>query len=263
MRIPLVLIHGLSSGGFAWKPLLADLAGDHEVVVIELPGHIDGEPLTQAGRFTVEALVDHCRAELDARGITRAHLVGNSLGGWIALRLGGEHRGRTVTCLAPAGGWGPRSRFGRALQLQFRIGYVLARLLCMTRLRGLLRFAAVRRALLSAMVTRPSALPRPQAEHAIASVAHCTALSSLLGQSDAPRLRAPGPIDCPVLIAWSGRDRLLVSARVRRSLEAWVPEATVRTLPQVGHVPMSDDPVLVATTIRDFVSGADDAQLSA
>jgi pimeloyl-ACP methyl ester carboxylesterase len=263
VNAPLVLIHGLSSGGFAWQPVLADLARNHDVVVLELPGHLDGVALDDADGFTVEALVDHCRRELDARGIDRAHLVGNSLGGWIALRLAAEHRGRTVTCLAPAGGWEPLSRFGRALQMQFRVGYVLARLLCMTPLRRLLRFALVRRMLLSAMVARPAALPRPQAERAIASVAGCAALGILLAQPAAPDLRAPGAIDCPVQIAWSGRDRLLVSAAVRRALEAWVPDATIRTLPHVGHVPMSDDPVLVAAAIHEFVSGVDDAQLSA
>ena len=263
MNAPLVLIHGLSSGGFAWQPVLAELARDREVVVLELPGHIDGDPVADRDGFTVEALVDHCRRELDARGIDRAHLVGNSLGGWIALRLAAEHRGRTVVCLAPAGGWEPRSRFGRALQMQFRIGYLLARLLCTTRWRRLLQFAVVRRALLIAMVARPAALPRWQAERAIASVAGCAALDALLAQPAAPDLQPPGPIDCPVMVAWSGSDRLLVSAAVRRSLEAWVPGAAIRTLPRVGHVPMSDDPALVSTAILEFVSGADDAQLSA
>ena len=42
---------------------------------------------------------------LDGLGIARAHLAGNSLGGWVALELAGLSRALSVTGLSPAGFW--------------------------------------------------------------------------------------------------------------------------------------------------------------
>ena len=42
---------------------------------------------------------------MDEAGFETAHIVGNSLGGYVALQLAARGRARTVVALAPAGGW--------------------------------------------------------------------------------------------------------------------------------------------------------------
>ena len=44
---------------------------------------------------------------MDDAGFATAHLVGNSLGGYVALQLAARGRARSVVALAPAGGWAP------------------------------------------------------------------------------------------------------------------------------------------------------------
>ena len=50
-------------------------------------------------------LADHVEAQLDELGWGTAHIVGNSLGGWVAFELERRGRARTLTAIAPAGGW--------------------------------------------------------------------------------------------------------------------------------------------------------------
>ena len=49
-------------------------------------------------------LADHVERQLDQLGWDTAHIVGNSLGGWVAFELERRGRARTVTGIAPAGG---------------------------------------------------------------------------------------------------------------------------------------------------------------
>ena len=71
-----------------------------------MPGHRGG-PFwdTGAGPFTIDRLVDGVCAQLDAEGIGTAHVVGNSLGGWVALELVRRGRARSAVAISPAGGW--------------------------------------------------------------------------------------------------------------------------------------------------------------
>jgi len=50
-------------------------------------------------------LADHVERQLDELGWDTPHIVGNSLGGWVAFELERRGRARTVTGIAPAGGW--------------------------------------------------------------------------------------------------------------------------------------------------------------
>jgi len=77
-----VLLHGFTQTGRSWAPIAADLATDHEVVAVDLPGH--------GGSGSVHAdLVESARqvAELGGRG----SYVGYSLGGRVALQLALDH----------------------------------------------------------------------------------------------------------------------------------------------------------------------------
>jgi pimeloyl-ACP methyl ester carboxylesterase len=99
---PLLLIHGLGLAWRCWKPVLAELEREHDVVAIDLPGFgaapgLDGTPPT------IDALCDRVEADLDREGLDAVHVAGNSLGGWVALELARRGRGRSVVAFAPAG----------------------------------------------------------------------------------------------------------------------------------------------------------------
>ena len=104
---PLVLIHGLGSAATTFKPILTELSKNFRVISVDLPGHgqskysksqaMDPASLGAAIFETVES----------EYGIKKFHVVGNSLGGWIALEMAASRPEQilSVVGLAPAGLW--------------------------------------------------------------------------------------------------------------------------------------------------------------
>ena len=90
----------------------------HDVLAVNLAGRVGGPGLAVTS-VSVNALVDAVERDLDAAGFDTAHVVGNSLGGWIALELASRGRARSVVALAPAGGWEQGSRAERRLRTLF------------------------------------------------------------------------------------------------------------------------------------------------
>jgi pimeloyl-ACP methyl ester carboxylesterase len=60
-----------------------------------------------AGEVSGALLADGVERAMDEAGFETAHLVGNSLGGYVALQLAERGRARSVLAFAPAGGWAP------------------------------------------------------------------------------------------------------------------------------------------------------------
>jgi hypothetical protein len=110
---PVVLIHGLdSSAAINWEmPGTIDaLAKDHLVIALDLPGYGQSDKPVEAsayGRQWVEdviLLLDHLKIE-------KAHIVGYSMGGMVALKLIAEHPDRVLSGTLGGMGWLPEDSF--------------------------------------------------------------------------------------------------------------------------------------------------------
>jgi pimeloyl-ACP methyl ester carboxylesterase len=103
---PVVCIHGLGATKASFLPTVAALADRHRVIALDLPGFGDSDkPLAAA--YDAPYFADAGLALLDELGIERAHLVGNSMGGRVAIELALLHPERIekVALLAPALAW--------------------------------------------------------------------------------------------------------------------------------------------------------------
>jgi pimeloyl-ACP methyl ester carboxylesterase len=103
---PLVCLHGLGATKGSFLPTVAALADRFTTISLDLPGFGDStKPILAPYHppFFARAVVDL----LNAMGIERAHLVGNSMGGRVALELGLRHaeRVRKIVLLAPSLAW--------------------------------------------------------------------------------------------------------------------------------------------------------------
>ncbi|MEU1281456.1 alpha/beta hydrolase [Streptomyces sp. NPDC005805] len=244
---PLLLLHGIGHHWQAWEPVMGILAAERDVIAVDLPGFgtssalPDGVPYDLSTVNTV--LGGFCR-EL---GVERPHVAGNSLGGLLALELGREKQVRSVTALSPAGFWSEAERvwaFGTLRAM--RLG---ARTLPDPLIGRLSRSVAGRAALVSTIYARPG-LRSPEA-----AAAETRALRGATGF--ARTLAAGGNVlftddvpDVPVTIAWGTRDRLLLHRQGVRAKRV-IPGARLVRLPGCGHVPMNDDPALVARVLLD------------
>ena len=104
---PIVFLHGFGGDLNNWQFNQEALAESHATYAIDLPGHGGTSKDLGAGHVHIGALAAAVVDFLDAKGITRAHLVGHSLGGAIALDLALNHAERiasaTLICSAGLG----------------------------------------------------------------------------------------------------------------------------------------------------------------
>jgi pimeloyl-ACP methyl ester carboxylesterase len=245
---PTVLLHGFTDTWRTWELVLPLLEREREVLAPTLAGHAGGPPID--GEVSDAAVADAVERAMDEVGWETAHLVGNSLGGYVALQLAARGRARSVVALAPAGGWAEGDS-GIADTLAY-----------FTTMQRLLRDAAPhaeaivatpegrRRATLST-TERFEHLPAELLAHQIRGAAACTVAYPLVdyARREGWRLDA-ARIDCPVRVAWGTEDKLLrwPSAAVRYRDE-WVPQAEWVVLDGVGHCPQLDVPLETAELI--------------
>lgn len=99
-----VLIHGLGSAATIWKPLISRLEGEFDLLALDLPGH-GKSPWDSTIAVDPASLAAHVHETVTGLGISDAHYVGNSLGGWTILELAAAHPEsvRSILALAPAG----------------------------------------------------------------------------------------------------------------------------------------------------------------
>lgn len=150
----MLLVHGIGHRWQMWTPLLDSLSRDY-VVAVDLPGFGLSSRLPEPGEPTLVAAVDILESCMDELGWDRAHLVGNSLGGWLALELAKWGRATSVCALAPAGLWDPEIE--RLMRFWFTLWLGASRHLCS--FRGLLRFRVVRTVMMARLFGRPWRIP--------------------------------------------------------------------------------------------------------
>jgi pimeloyl-ACP methyl ester carboxylesterase len=192
----IVLIHGATSSPRIWQSVVPALGDRHTVLTPTLAGHLGGPPLRLGAGSVVERIAEDMCEQLDEAGVGSAHLVGNSLGGWIALELARRGRARSVLAFSPAGGWSRGVDLQRML-LIFRIGAMVRRSKFLPRVGADPRN---RRILLRAMAEHADRLTGSQAAAVFEDMAGCDALGLLIAGA-----RANGPIkalsaSCPVRI---------------------------------------------------------------
>jgi len=248
---PLVLLHGVGHRRQAWDAVRTRLTPYREVILVDLPGHGESPPLRPNGRPVVAALLDQVTGLLDDLGLDRPHLAGNSLGGRLALEAGVAGRAATVTALSPAGFW-PSDRQALYARGVFKVmEFAAARVQPVAPV--LTRGTAGRALVYCATVSRPSRVSPEQAQGDIAAfLAAREALHLVL--TGMTRFTGRVPVGVPVTIAWGTRDRLLPPRQVRVA-RACLPEARILPLTGCGHVPMTDDPDLVADVLLQGSGG--------
>lgn len=232
-----MLLHALGGSLRAWDPVVDVIAAQRDVIAIDLPGFGSSPPLPDAVAPTPAALAVAVGVALEALGVQRPHVAGNSLGAWVALELARAGGAGSVTAIAPAGFWGrPLSPRGRvnAQAASRALGPLLALAL---------RAPAMRRAALGSIVAHPERLTYAQAARFVGDYAGARGYPAVNKEMRGSHFTGGDEITVPVTVAWSELDRL-VPPRTVPGLRAHVV-----TLRDCGHVPMTDDPQAVADVL--------------
>ena len=250
----MVLLHPFMMSQNVWKqvaPLIAE-TGRYEVFAPTMPGHNGGVK----GRFFLDTaeMADDVERRMDALGWETAHIVGNSLGGWVAFELERRGRARTLTGIAPAGGWSHFTPAKFEIVGKFLAGlpvWLTAKLLGQRALR--LPFA---RQLASVPVSaNADGLSDADLIDIIDDVSHCPAYYHLLVKALLlPGLRELANGSAPTHLVICEKDRVLPHPRFTRHFTTQLPKDTQIThLDGVGHIPMFEAPRRIADLIVGFV----------
>jgi pimeloyl-ACP methyl ester carboxylesterase len=213
-----------------------------------------GDPIPPGFRHSIAASVDLAEAELDAAGIDKVHIAGNSLGGWFGIELARRGRARSLVAISPGGGWERGSaeerqllrtfnRLGRLIRMGGPLAPVLGHI-------GVARNFALRQ-----IVASPEKLTAEQASFLIRAPYRCDAFYDVLRRL--PLEPEPTPVPsgtCPVRIVWGSEDRLLPMRGYSERWRRLMPWAEWVVLQGAGHVPMYDDPDHVADLILEVTT---------
>jgi pyruvate dehydrogenase E2 component (dihydrolipoamide acetyltransferase) len=239
----ILLVHGYGGDRNSWLFLQEPLAAKYQVYALDLPGH--GTSAKDVGDGTLGVLAEAVTGVLDALGAARAHLVGHSLGGAVALAVAAGDPGRiaSLTLIAPAG-------FGADIN----VGY----------LRGFAD-AATRRELkpvLSQLFADESLVTRQLVDDLLAYKrldgvdAALHALLDALLDGDAQRAGSAAPLAAigdavPVTVVWGGADRVIPAAQAEA-----VAGAVRHVIDGAGHMPHMERPSEVQAAIEETIARA-------
>lgn len=247
---PLVCLHGFMDTWRTWELVLAMLEGQHDVLALTLPGHAGGPSIDETA--STDAFIDAVERSMDAAGVELAHLVGNSLGGYVAFELAARGRAASVVAFAPAGGWAPGDvsyqdllRMQRELQTQVKAAAPRAEEFVTT--------PQGRRRATQLITTNYEHIPAGLLAHQTLGIASCTAAAPLIENA----LSAGWPLDaeritCPLRIVWGTADKLLPWPRAAARYRAEMPQADWVLLDGIGHCPQLDVPLETAQLILGF-----------
>ncbi len=254
---PIVMLHGLGATSASFLPTIWDLAQDHRVIAPDLPGF--GESAKPLRPYHAAFYARWLRDFLDAMRIDRALLVGNSMGGRVAIELGLRFPSRVqrMVLLAPSPAW---KRFRQAVPLVRVLPPELAWAPV-----PILRRTVERT--LESMFAKPERLPKPWYDAAVdeflrvfaeprGRVAFFSAARQIYLERPTGRRgfwKRLEDLHAPSLFVWGARD-VLVPPRFARHVTRAVPHAASVVLDDCGHVPQFEHPERTNALIRGFFS---------
>ncbi len=254
---PVLLLHGIARTHADWTAQHELLSDRFRVYSVDLAGFGGSDPLP--GRYSLQALADFVERFLDAVAVAEpVHLVGNSLGGAVAMRVSVQSPGR-VRSLALVNSAG----FGKEVTIALRLLAVrgLAALLLRPSRYGARQ---VERSLYAdqSFVTDEwveygyRIATRPHATRVMTELVH--SLGSFRGVRQAWRdelLTAVAAAKVPTLVVWGDRDLILPAAHLEAA-RTLLPHARFHLFRNTGHMPQIERAEEMSELLVEFWRGA-------
>lgn len=246
---PVALIHGIGHRRQAWGavPQLLNDRG-YDVYVVDLPGHGTSPTPTRPDGYTMRSTAEQLERFFASLGIDRPHVVGNSLGGAVALELAHTGAARTATVISPAGFFPVHHLPNIAVNLLFmKVGSHLPEAVH----RRLAAHAWFRRIAFRSLYTHPETVT---VEAAVGDTLNLRRSKGFWPHFfRATFMRFTKDVQVPTTVAWGDTDRLLLPSEAHTA-RTRLPGATHVTLPDSGHCPQHDHPELVVDVIAATIN---------
>ncbi len=252
--VPIVLVHGFGGDKESWLLMAGRLPRNHATIIPDLPG-FGAAGAIEPERASAKAQSEVLLRLLDKLGYARAHIVGNSMGGGIALRFAKDHpdRATSITLIGSVGPVVDRSEVLQALD-RGENPLIVNDVADLDRLLGLVS---------EKMPKFPRTMRRFIAEDRVArKEAHLSLFRGWNEPKDgdgiSPDLES---IRTPALVIHGARDRV-IDVSTGRALGARLPNARLEVMEGIGHVPQMEAPGQVAKMIDEFVTDVEARRVS-
>lgn len=272
---PAVFVHGLGGSSTNWTDLMALLGDRLDEHAPDLPGHGRTGP-PKDGRYPLDVHADAVVAYVRHLGRGPVHLLGNSMGGAVAVRVAAEHPElvKTLTLVSPAL---PQYRLRRRNDPRLALLLVPGLSGLVSRERERSGAERIARDVLTLCTYDLSAIHEDRIAEAVAEVRRRHELpwvaSSLTGSlrglvlayfDPGPRnlWRQLGTVEAPALVVWGDHDRLvpktLGPVAVRR-----LRNGRLLAVPDAAHVAQMERPQVVADAVRRLLDDAEGLRATA
>ena len=262
-RPVLLLVHGMAGSSATWRRVMGPLSARYTVIAPDLPGH--GESDKPRQDYSLGAHANALRDLLLTIGVEQVTVVGQSLGGGIAMQLTYQHpRHCERLVLVSSGGLGQDvSWMLRALAFP-GVEYLAPAIFP-----SFVRNAgnSVSRALRRFGIQAPgieeewrayASLTDPETRAAFLRTLR--AVVDVSGQAVSARDRLYMASVMPTLIVWGERDRIIPVSHGRQAHEA-MPGSRLVVFGEAGHFPHTEEPERFVEVLTEFVDGTEPMHL--
>ena len=244
---PLLLVHGFGGDKDNWAMLAPHLTDRYHVIIPDLVGF--GDNVRDPGLpYDIKAQTDRLVGFMDAIGLAKAHIVGNSMGGWIALQAALDHPDRLAT-LTLVNNAGVKGSEESTLQKLPRTGKSPLVPATVGELKQLMGFIA----------HKPRPIPGRFMDVVFDERSQHGALLeqifwTIVNDGDERPLNDRlGEVRVPTLVIWGRHDQLIHVSCVAE-LQAGIPGSEAVIFEDAGHVPMLEKPRQTAAVLRRFLA---------
>jgi pimeloyl-ACP methyl ester carboxylesterase len=252
----LLLIHGMAGSSETWRAVIPQLSRRYRVVAPDLLGH--GQSAKPRGDYSLGAFAVWLRDFLDELGISRATIIGQSLGGGVAMQFVYQHPDycqRLV--LISSGGLGPdvgwTLRLLSAPGAEFILPVIAPRpvLTAGNKLRSWIAAAGIQSPRGAEMWSAYSSLS--DAETRQAFLRTLRSVVDYRGQAVSALNRLHMAAELPIMAIWGDQDRIIPVDHAYAAQTAR-PASRLEVLEGVGHFPHVERPSEVVDLIEDFIN---------
>jgi abhydrolase domain-containing protein 6 len=245
--VPIVMLHGFAGDKLHWVRYARHLTSRYRVIIPDLPGFGESD-WHQHLVYSTRNQAGWLESFLDALGIAKAHIAGNSMGGHIATHFAirAPERVQSLLLFAPAGTEGAGPPWD---ETKFRPGEHPLKVYSVEDYDEMLRCVFVKQPMLIGPVRRYFAVQavarQPYNQKIFGDITVREAGNELVE----PMLPS---MTMPTLVVWGDTDRLLDCGQARL-YETLMPDARAIVIRRCGHIPMAEQPQRTARASLNFL----------
>jgi pimeloyl-ACP methyl ester carboxylesterase len=252
----LLLIHGMAGSSATWRAIIPQLSKKYRVIAPDLLGH--GMSAKPRGDYSLGAFAVFLRDLLDELGLHRATVIGQSLGGGIAMQFAYQHRDYCERlALIGSGGLGPdlspMLRILSAPGAEFVLPIVAPQpvLNLGNKLGSWLTSAGIQSPRAGQMWQAYSSLSDSEARQAFLRTLR--SVVDYRGQAVSALNKLHLTAGLPIVLIWGDRDRIIPVSHAYAAHDV-LTGSRLEVLEGVGHFPHVEAPMAVADILENFIT---------